>query len=279
MLHRSRGTAEATDCSPGSEQAAVHFSASTMRRPRKPAAVGSQASPPGSKAAAKPRTPMPTPGSVMAVCERLEEAYRSPRHGNPTDPLDVLIYIIISNRTAPLVARRVYEEARVAFPNWKTVLEREEGALEDVLTPAGLANKRGQYVRALLRQLQADFGQVTLSPLEEMADLEAERYLCGLPGVSRKVAKCVLLYGLGRPVLPVDVHVHRIAKRLGWHRHRRADQSHDTLEAVVPPELRYGFHVNCVALGRELCRPRNPKCVDCPLKSECSTGEAILRGE
>ena len=48
-----------------------------------------------------------------------------------------------------------------------------------------------------------------------MSDAEAQAYLTGLPGVGPKTAACVLLFSLERPVMPVDTHVHRVARRLG----------------------------------------------------------------
>lgn len=209
------------------------------------------------------------PQTVSRVCEALDQQYASPRHGNPTDALEVLIYILLSNRTGPDVAQRVYEQLRKAYPRWEGLKSASTAALVALLRPAGLAKKRATQVKAILAQLYSDFGEPSLSGLVTWETAVAEAYLCGLPGVSEKVAKCVLLYGFGREVLPVDVHVHRIAKRLGWHSHRRADQSHKTLEALVPTHLRYAFHVNCVAHGRAVCRASNPRCGECTIAEWC----------
>lgn len=216
------------------------------------------------------------PDVVRAVCNALEDTYRSPRLGNPYDPLDDLVYIFLSNRTTPAVAVRVFDALRSAYPAWESVIDAPERSVAEVLRPAGLAIKRSAALRALLERLRADFSTCTLAPLATWSDAKAERYLCTLPGVSRKVAKCVLLYGFDRAVLPVDVHVHRITTRLGWHQHRRADQSHDTLESLVPPHARYSFHVNCVAHGRALCRPRVPRCDACPILVHCPTGKRAI---
>ena len=48
------------------------------------------------------------------------------------------------------------------------------------------------------------------------ADDEIVGYLTSLPGVGPKTAACVLAFSLGRPALPVDTHVHRVAERLGF---------------------------------------------------------------
>lgn len=111
-----------------------------------------------------------------------------------------------------------------------------------------------------------------------MGDAEAEAFLTSLPGVGPKVAKCVLMYSLDRKVLPVDVHVHRVARRLGFATKKRPDTSQDLIEAEIPSNLRYGFHVNAVAHGRKVCKSE-PLCDRCPLVSICryANGETFRK--
>ena len=63
--------------------------------------------------------------------------------------------------------------------------------------------------------MSLDGGEPDLSGLEALSDEQATRFLTELPGVGPKTAACVLLFSLGRPVMPVDTHVHRLALRLG----------------------------------------------------------------
>jgi endonuclease-3 len=83
-----------------------------------------------------------------------------------------------------------------------------------------------------------------------------------------------MMCALQRDVFPVDVHVWRIAQRLGWIRPTRKDRScsqrdMDRLQARVPVHLRYSLHVNLISLGRDLCRPSHPLCCKCPLWGIC----------
>jgi endonuclease-3 len=79
----------------------------------------------------------------------------------------------------------------------------------------------------------------------------------------------VAMYTMGAKVLPVDAHVHRVATRLGWTARKRADQCHEELEFVVPPNWRYVFHVGCVLHGRSICRPKQPRCLKCCVNRYC----------
>lgn len=166
-----------------------------------------------------------TLANLEEVVRLLQETHGSPRHGNKDDPLDELVYIILSNRTRQEAAQDGFEVLLQTFGSWSSA--------------------------------------------------EAEAYLVSLPGVSKKVAKCVLMYSLGRSVLPVHVHVHRVAARLGLPAKRRRDTSQDATEGAVPKELRYSFHVNALAHGREYCRASRLRCGVCCVRERCAT----YRGE
>jgi endonuclease-3 len=207
--------------------------------------------------------------AVRSVCEALTRVYGNPRFGNPSNPLDDLVYIIVSNKTTPRTARATYRRLRRRFKKWDEVLGAPLSALRFLLKPAGLSVVKSRHIRAALRSIKDDFGACNLKSIKQL-DLEAaQTYLVGLPGVSEKVAKCVMMYTLNLPVLPVDTHVHRVSLRLGWTARRRADQCHAELEALVPPTLRQGFHVSCIAHGRKVCRPRNPLCHHCCVNRYC----------
>jgi endonuclease III len=206
---------------------------------------------------------------VQKVCEALQARYGNPRHGNPRNPLDDLIYITLSNKTSPATAKRVYRELKQQFPRWGDVLRSRLSTLERILRPAGLSRVKSSQIRAALGQIESDFGSCSLGRLKTLPTGEAEAYLTQLSGVSDKVAKCVLMYACGAQVLPVDSHVHRVAKRLGWTVRKRADQCHTELEALVPAHWRYAFHVNCIAHGRATCRPAQPDCAHCCISRYC----------
>lgn len=205
---------------------------------------------------------------VRRVCKALEAEYGRPRLGNPAKPLDDLIFILISNRTSPHLAEKTYQRLKESFPRWENVLDSSPSKLRTVLRPAGLSRKKSQQIRSLLRKVKSDFGLCSLNALTRWQDDDVHEYLTGLSGVSDKVAKCVMLYTLSSDVLPVDVHVYRVSKRLGWTTRNRAAQTHEELEALVPPNRRFAFHVDCIAHGRAVCRSK-PDCQHCQIRKDC----------
>lgn len=167
---------------------------------------------------------------------------------------------------------RVFERLRQAVPSWDDLFGMHTSDLAEVIAEAGLVNQKAPRFIAIARKLKDDFGRVTLSPLVSCEDQDVERYLTMLPGVGVKTAKCVMMYAMGRSVLPVDTHVARVATRLGLlDAEVSLGRRHDALEAVVAPAYRYDFHVNAISHGRAVCRAGLPRCDFCQARSLCIT--------
>jgi endonuclease-3 len=110
-----------------------------------------------------------------------------------------------------------------------------------------------------------------------MPDAEAREWLRTLPAVGPKTAACVLLFALGKPALPVDTHVYRVAVRLGLVSQKLTpDKAQDALESAVPPADQYLFHVLLIRHGRHMCYARNPACERCPLLDKCPAGQEFM---
>ncbi len=196
--------------------------------------------------------------------------YGSPRLNNKDDPLDELVFIILSQMTTGPSYERVFERLKAGVDGWDSLDLVPITQIQSLIADAGLANQKAPRLAAIAARLRADFGKVSLGPLRAMADGVAEDYLTSLPGVGTKTAKCVLMYSLGRKVLPIDTHVERISRRLGLIGEAVSLASrHPVLEAVVAPEDRYDFHVNALAHGRAVCSALRPKCVRCVLNDIC----------
>ena len=210
------------------------------------------------------------PKGVERVCNALLNEYGTSRLGNPRDPLDDLVFITLSNKTSPKVVERVYKQLKKTYPKWSYIPKVRKSKLQKIIRPAGLSIKKSRQIKTALRKIDRDFGVDYLARLKTMDDNDVENYLTSLPGISTKVAKCIMLFALNRKVLPVDVHVHRITRRLGWITKKRADQSHLLLEEIVPPGRRFAFHVNCILHGRAVCRPSDPLCENCSIRKYCN---------
>jgi endonuclease-3 len=81
----------------------------------------------------------------------------------------------------------------------------------------------------------------------------------------------------GVPAFPVDTHILRVGKRLGLiPEDADANAAHEVMGELVPKEKYVSFHINLIRLGRELCRPKSPKCETCPARKHCPFGTGVI---
>lgn len=207
---------------------------------------------------------------VREDLDRLDRAQGQPPPHPRRPPLDELVLTILSQNTTDLNRDRAYRTLRRRFPTWDAVLRARPASVEEAIRIGGLARTKSRVIREVLRRIRRERGTLSLDHLKSMPLDEARSYLRGFRGVGEKTACCVLLFSCGHPAFPVDTHIHRIARRLGWVAAAATpERTHRDLAALIPPDRCYASHVNLITLGRRTCRPRNPSCPSCPLRSGC----------
>lgn len=214
---------------------------------------------------------------VRAIHRRLQRHFGELLPPRRSDPLEELVLTVLSQHTSDLNADRAFRSLREAFPTWAAVVQARPDAVADAIRSGGLGNTKAPRIQAILREVREREGRFDLSSLRNMADADATAYLSSLRGVGPKTAAVVLAFSLGRDALPVDTHVHRVTRRLGWIEARTdAERAHRVLEELVPAEIRVPVHVGLIRLGREICKAPRPLCENCPLFELCPTGPVVL---
>lgn len=204
---------------------------------------------------------------LRRLSERLKLQYGDPAWPKG-DPLTELVRAILSQSTTDQLRDIALGRLRARFPSWEAAARADTATVEELIRPAGLYSQKAAAIKAALAQVQRDWGRMSLDGLAALGDDEAMAYLTAFPGVGPKTAACALLFGLGRPVFPVDTHVHRLAGRLGLSAAATPARVQGDLQVRIPPEEVYPLHINLVRHGREVCRPV-PRCVECFLAAEC----------
>jgi endonuclease III len=221
---------------------------------------------------------VPSPATVREIFRRLKQRFGPLDPPRRLDPLEELILTVLSQNTSDVNRDRAYEAMRVRFPTWEALADADPTELAASIRPGGLANIKAPRLLAILREIgEREGGTLDLDWMRGATSERVREYLTTLPGVGPKTAACVLAFALGRPALPVDTHVHRVARRLGFVDERTdAARAHQVMEELVPPRLRVRMHVGMIRLGRTICRAGRPMCGVCPLNDLCPTAPSIL---
>ena len=194
------------------------------------------------------------------------------------DPVGELVSTILSQNTNDVNRDRAYDRLRKQLPTWEAVRDADPELVREAIRPAGLANRKGPAIQRALRHISEERGELNLNFLTEMPLSEAKEWLIGLNGVGPKMAAIVLLFSFNRPAFPVDTHVHRVSRRLGLIGSKVSrEKAHDVLEALLPPETYYAFHLNLIQHGRQVCHARQPRCEGCPLLTLCDHGQEVTQ--
>ncbi len=184
-------------------------------------------------------------------------------------PFELLISTIVSQNTNWKNVERAMKNMRErGLVTIDGVLRADVSELEDALRVAGLYRVKAQRIKEIAERLRS-WG----TSLEEVLSMpfgDARAKLMELPAVGPKTADVMLAFKSGAPVVPVDTHIERVAKRLGL-----VDEKADyegvrlALESFVPPHERALFHLALIKFGREVCRAKNPSCFECPFNASC----------
>jgi endonuclease III len=216
---------------------------------------------------------------VREVTRSLARKYGHPSLGNKRNPIDEILFIILSSKTPPDRYKKTYLALKKKCPCHDDLANIKPSTIARVIRIGGLAEKKGRQISEIAGALKQRFGRVTLNQLSRLSDEEAELLLDDLPGIGKKMARCVLMYSLDRPVFPVDAHCFRISQRLGWVSadDNLTDRLADVLQEGIPARLRRDLHVGMILLGREFCKPKDPSCTQCPLLNYCPTGRRRIK--
>jgi len=208
--------------------------------------------------------------SHQKILELLAREYGPLHPPRRFDPLTELVLTVLSQNTSDKNSRPAFEALRSRFASWEEMAGASEGEIAQAIRQGGLARIKARRLKAILQEIEKRRGRLDLDFLRTLPTAEARAWLRSLPGVGPKTAAVVLLFSLGKPALPVDTHVHRVAVRLGllppgtsW------EKAHELLEALVPPAGFYPFHLYFLEHGRRICRARQPRCPLCPVNSIC----------
>jgi endonuclease-3 len=176
------------------------------------------------------------------------------------DPFKILIGTILSARTRDEVTTTVIKTLFSRFKNPEDLSRANINDIKKLIQKIGFYNVKASRLKEVSQLIIKKYDGKVPSNLDE---------LLTLPGVGRKTANCVLVYGFKKPAIPVDIHVHRISNRIGIVNTKNPEKTENVLQNKI--EKKYWIRVNetFVTFGQNICLPIKPKCGVCQLTKMC----------
>lgn len=176
------------------------------------------------------------------------------------DPYKILIGTILSARTRDETTTQVI---KMLFSEFKNPDELSRADLKDIkklIQKIGFYNVKAARIKEVSKILVEKYNSKVPPNLED---------LLSFPGVGRKTANCVLVYGFKKPAIPVDVHVHRISNRIGIVNTKKPEDTEIVLQKSIDRKYWISVNETFVVFGQNICLPIKPKCNVCRLTNLC----------
>ena len=203
-------------------------------------------------------------GLELPAVEKISESQKK-------DPFQILISALLSARTQDGTTLAASTRLFAKAPTPEALATLPVKQIERLIYPVSFYRNKAVFVRDAARMIMTRFGGKVPSTLDEMIML---------PGVGRKTANLVMILAFkSAENICVDIHVHRIANRLGWVRTRTPEETERALYKAL--EKRWWPIVNLylVTWGQNMCRPVYPRCGDCVLLKVCSRVDVTRTGK
>lgn len=190
----------------------------------------------------------------------LIEKYRGKKH-----PLDykniyqLMVMVVLSAQDSDANINKLAPAFFEKYPDMKALSKANTSELNEALSGVRFHGNKIAWLQEIASEVRDDKNIPTT-----MKELTA------LKGVGRKSANVIMREaGVKAEGIMVDLHVVRVAPRIGIAKGKNADKIEKELMAALPQNMWNEVGMAISHLGREICRPTNPKHSECPVSKDC----------
>lgn len=176
------------------------------------------------------------------------------------DAFRILISCLLSLRTQDKNTEKVSRQLFEVADTPEKIINLPIKKLEKLIYSSGHYKKKARTLKHVSSEILKIFGGKVPKTKEELLSIK---------GIGPKTANIVLSFAYGQDVIPVDVHVHVIANRLGWANAKKPEDTEKQLEKIIPKKYWKELNGIFVLFGKEICITISPKCSSCPIRNYC----------
>jgi endonuclease-3 len=175
---------------------------------------------------------------------------------------ELLIAVMLSAQTTDKSVNRVTEVLFSKYQNLDELASANVKDIENIIKSIGMYKNKADHIINIARGLIDRFNYKVPSNKED---------LMSLSGVGNKTANVVRAELFKINELPVDTHVARIAKRLGYAREEDSPfEIEKKLKKAIDEDRQIKTHHQMIWFGRYFCQARNPRCEECKIRKYCN---------
>ena len=191
----------------------------------------------------------------------LIKKYKGKKH--PLDynsPYELIVAVVLSAQDSDRHINKLAPDFFSVFPDMKALAKADSESLFKIINKVRNFGNKTKWLLALASTLKED--KNIPNTLEE---------LTALPGIGRKSANVIMReLGIKAEGIIVDLHVVRVAPRLGIATGTDPKKLEKQMMEVLDQKVWGEAGMAISFLGREICRPKNPKCNECVMNQVCA---------
>ncbi len=195
------------------------------------------------------------------------------KYGRRKHPLDyknryqLVVMVILSAQDSDKHINEIAPALFKKFPSMKHLARATSEQLHEYIGSVRNFRNKAKWLVELAKNLRDDKHIPTT--------LEG---LTNLPGIGRKSANVIIRESGGTAEgIIVDLHVIRVAQRLGIVDTDKPEKIEKRLMEIIPQKHWNDAGMSLSFLGREICRPTNPRCEECIMNPVCAYYNSTLK--
>ena len=207
---------------------------------------------------------------IVRVLDQLVEKYGKQFHCKRNDPLDELVLGLLSQNRSEKNSLSAYQALKGKYGNWNDLMGAPARDINRIIGGNGKNQTKALRLKRVLKAIERNRGTLDLGFLNDMDGEAGLKYMMLFKGVGHKLASRVLQFSLNKSVLPINIHINRIAQRLGWiHQGATSETTQILLKAVTPKYMLISLCLQLEKHGKMVCKKNAQRCRQCILKGEC----------
>lgn len=172
----------------------------------------------------------------------------------------LVVMVVLSAQDSDKNINNRAPELFKVYPNMEALSNATEDTLAPFLRSVRSGRNKGKWLVGIAQSIKSDKN----IPL-------TQETLTKLPGIGRKSANVIMREAKAKAEgVIVDLHVVRVAPRIGITKHEDPKKIEADIMAVIPQKDWGEIGMAISFLGREICRPKEPMCTTCPLNNCCA---------